>query len=70
MAKSKLKSKSFWLSAATRAIRTFAQTAIATIGVASVMSDVDWVTVLSSSLLATILSFLTSIVAGLPEVSE
>ena len=50
-----------------RAIKTVAQTAIATIGTSMVISDVDWIMVLSASLLAGILSILTSL-AGLPEV--
>ena len=54
---------------AVRAIKTVAQTAVATIGVSAVMSDVNWFAVGSASLLAGILSVLTS-VAGLPEVSE
>ena len=54
---------------AVRAIKTVAETAIATIGVSAVMSDVNWIAVGSASLLAGILSVLTS-VAGLPEVSE
>lgn len=57
-----------WLkAAAVRAIKTMAQTAVALIGVSVVLSDVDWLTVLSASVLSGILSVLTSI-AGLPEV--
>ena len=59
-----------WLRAAgIRALKTVAQAAVASIGVAAVLSDVDWVAVVSSSLLAGILSLLTSL-AGLPEVKE
>ena len=59
-----------WLKAAgIRAIKTIAQTAVATIGTSAVMSEVNWVMVGSASLLAGVLSLLTSI-AGLPEVPE
>lgn len=62
--------KKTWIKAAgVRAIKTVAQTAVATIGVSAVMSEVNWLAVGSASLLAGILSLLTS-VAGLPEVSE
>ena len=61
--------KQWFKAAGIRAVRTIAQTAIATIGVSAAMSDVDWLLVGSSSLLAGILSMLTS-VAGLPEVPE
>lgn len=57
-----------WLkAAAVRAIKTVCQTAVATIGTAAVLSSVDWVMTASASILAGILSVLTSI-AGLPEV--
>lgn len=56
--------------AAIRAIRTVAQAALATIGTAVVLSEVDWRYVISASLLAGILSVLTSVVTGLPEVEK
>lgn len=57
-----------WVKAAlVRAIRTVAQTAVATIGTAAVLQDINWVMVISASVLAGILSVLTSI-TGLPEV--
>lgn len=57
-----------WIKAAgVRAIKTVAQTAVATIGTATVIGGVDWKMVLSASILAGVLSILTS-VAGLPEV--
>lgn len=59
-----------WLKAAgIRAIKTVAQTAIASIGVSATMGQVDWITVGSTSLLAGILSMLTSI-TGLPELKD
>lgn len=59
-----------WLKAAgMRAIKTLAQTAVATIGTSAVLGEVNWVMVGSASLLAGILSILTSI-AGLPEVTD
>lgn len=60
--------KSFWKATAIRAIKTICQTAIATIGTASLMSEVNWKVVISASILAGILSVLTSVVTGLPEV--
>lgn len=60
--------KKTWVkAAAVRAVKTVAQTAVATIGTTAVMSAVDWTMVFSASLLAGVLSLLTS-VAGLPEV--
>jgi hypothetical protein len=59
-----------WMKAAgTRALKTVCQTAIATIGTATVLGGVDWIAVLSASVLAGVLSILTSL-AGLPEVEE
>ncbi len=62
--------KAFWKATLIRAIRTVCQTAIATIGTAVVISDVNWVMVGSASALAGILSILTSIATGLPEVTS
>ena len=59
-----------WFKAASiRAMKTMAQTAVALIGVGTFMTDINWIEVLSASVLAGILSVLTS-VAGLPEVGE
>ena len=59
-----------WIkAAAVRAVKTVAQTAVATIGTAAVVSEVDWIMVASASVLAGVLSLLTS-VAGLPEVHD
>ena len=67
----KMRSKEYWIEwikrAGIRAIKTVAQTAVATIGTAAVVGDVNWMMVLSASALAGVLSLLTS-VAGLPEV--
>jgi len=64
-----LKSITWWKAAGVRAIKTLSQTAIATIGTAAVMSEVNWIAVISASALSGILSLLTSL-AGLPEVNE
>ena len=66
-----MKNETYWSkwvkAAGVRAIKTVAQTAVATIGTAAIMGDVNWIIVGSASALAGVLSLLTS-VAGLPEV--
>lgn len=62
-------SKKWWKAAGVRAVKTVAQTAAATVGTAAVLSEVNWVMVLSASVLAGLLSLLTSI-GGLPELEE
>ena len=66
------KSKEYWVNwakaAGVRAVKTVAQTFVATVGTAAVLQDVNWVMVLSASALAGVISLATS-VAGLPEVS-
>lgn len=61
------KTKLWWKAALVRAVKTVAQTAVATIGTAAVMGAVNWMMVGSAALLAGVLSLLTSI-GGLPEV--
>ena len=67
-----MKNKEYWINwakaAGIRAVKTCAQTFVATIGTAAVLQDVNWVMVLSASALAGVISLATSI-AGLPEVS-
>ena len=60
--------KDFFRAAGIRALRTVAQTAVAMIGTAVVMSDVNWTAVVSASVLSGVLSILTSLATGLPEV--
>ena len=62
--------KGFIKAAAIRAVRTIAQTAAATIGTAAVLSEVNWAVVVSASVLAGLLSILTSVATGLPEVDH
>lgn len=58
----------FWEATGIRAIRTVCQTAVAMIGTSAVLSDVEWKMVISASILSGLLSVLTSIATGLPEV--
>lgn len=64
-----IKTKEWIKAAAVRAVKTMAQAAIAMIGTSAVMADIDWKLVLSASVVAGILSVLTSL-AGLPEVDD
>ena len=65
----KIFTKNWFKAAGIRALKTVAQTAIATIGTSAVMAEVNWIAVASASALAGVLSLLTSL-AGLPEVEE
>ena len=64
-----LANKSWWAAAGVRALKTVAQTAVATIGTSTLIEDVNWLLVLSASFIAGLLSLLTSL-AGLPEVAD
>ncbi len=66
---SNLTNKKWWAASLTRCLKTVCQAAVASIGSAAVISSVDWKVVVSTSVLAGILSLLTSI-AGLPEVES
>ena len=66
--KKTIQAKNWWRAAGIRAVKTVAQTAVATIGTAAVLSAVDWKIVASASILAGVVSLFTSL-AGLPEVS-
>ena len=64
-----MKSKAWWKAAGVRAVKTMAQTAIAAIGASTMITETNWVVVASATVMAGVLSILTS-VAGLPEVEE
>ena len=66
--KNEITSPEFWKAAGIRALKTFCQTAIAAIGTTALIEQVNWLVVGSASLLAAVLSLLTSIATGLPEV--
>lgn len=66
-----MKISDFWKAAGIRAVRTMAQTALATIGTsAAILSDINWLNIVSASILGGILSLLTSVATGLPEIDE
>lgn len=65
-----MKTKEFWIAAVHRALWTFCETFLATIGSAAFIEDVAWHHVLSASALAAIISVAKSILTGLPEVKE
>ena len=60
--------KNFWKAAAIRAARTLCQSAVAAIGTAAMLQDVNWLSVASTAALAAVLSILNSVATGLPEV--
>lgn len=63
-----LKNKNWWKAALVRALKTVAQTALATVGTAALLEQVNWLALASAAVLAGVLSLLTSLV-GIPEVS-
>lgn len=65
-----MKNKQFWKATGVRALRTACQVAIGAIGSASLLDEVNWMVVLSTVALSTILSVLNSIATGLPEVND
>lgn len=66
-----MKITDFWKAAGIRAVRTMAQTALATIGTSAViLSDINWLNIVSAAILGGILSLLTSVATGLPEIDE
>lgn len=68
--KNDISSINFWKATGIRALRTFCQVAIATIGTTALFEEVNWLVVGSASFLAAILSVLTSIATGLPETED
>lgn len=64
-----LKNKKWWAAAGVRAIKTMAQTAVATIGASTMITEINWAVVASATVVSGLLSMLTSI-AGLPEIKE
>lgn len=70
MIKNRIESLDFWKNSGYRALRTFCQVAIASIGTTALIQDVNWLVVLSTASLASIVSILTSIMLGIPESEE
>lgn len=68
--KEDITSLEFWKAAGIRAVRTFAQVAVATIGTTALIEEVNWAVVASASAMAAILSLLMSVAFGLPETTE
>lgn len=64
------KNKAFWIAAGIRAVRTMAQCALSYIGAATMLSEVNWLGVLSAAVMGGILSVLMAIATGLPEVED